>query len=421
MSDDQPAPGEAKGSGGMFRALQYRNYRLFFCGQGLSLIGTWIQQVAMGWLVYRLTNSAWLLGVIGFSGQIPAFFLTPIAGVLADRLPRRHVLIVTQTLAMVQAFALGVLVLSGAIRVWHIVAMSAFMGAVNAFDMPTRQSFVIEMVENKENLGNAIALNSSLFNSARLIGPTIAGIVIRLAGEGVCFVLNGVSYLAVIAALIWMRTSRPATRPTQAPVLRGLKEGLSYAAHSPVISTALVFVAAMSFIAMPYAVLMPVMAKSVLGGGPATLGLLLASGGLGAVAGALFLAARGGAEGLRLTAAWATCLFGGGLIGLSLSRIMPLSMAMMVLMGFGMTVQMASNNTAVQTAVEDSKRGRIMSLFVMGQFGLAPFGNLLAGALAQRVGAPPTLLLAGACSIACAGLLALRMSVLRGRRAVASE
>jgi MFS family permease len=204
-------------------------------------------------------------------------------------------------------------------------------------------------------------------------------------------------------------------------VLRGLKEGLSYAAHSPVISTALVFVAAMSFIAMPYAVLMPVMAKSVLGGGPATLGLLLASGGLGAVAGALFLAARGGAEGLRLTAAWATCLFGGGLIGLSLSRIMPLSMAMMVLMGFGMTVQMASNNTAVQTAVEDSKRGRIMSLFVMGQFGLAPFGNLLAGALAQRVGAPPTLLLAGACSIACAGLLALRMSVLRGRRAVASE
>jgi MFS family permease len=375
----------------------------------------------MGWLVYRLTNSALLLGVIGFTGQIPSFFLTPIAGVLADRLPRRHILILTQSLAMLQAFILAVLVLSGAIRVWHIVAMSVFLGTVNAFDIPARQSFVVEMVEDKADIGNVIALNSSLFSSARLIGPTIAGVVITLTGEGVCFMLNGASYLAVIVALMLMRTSAGTARMEHDQVLRGLKEGFFYAVRSPAISTVLIFMAAISLFGMPYGVLMPVIAKSVLGGGPDTLGLLVGSGGAGAIIGALFLAARSHLGGLGRTAATATAVFGGGLIALSLSRSIPLSMALMVLTGLGMTVQMASNNTTVQTAVEDSKRGRIMSLYVMAHIGMAPFGSLLAGALAQRIGAPGTLLVAGACCIACAGLFASRLSVLPRRRLAAAD
>jgi MFS family permease len=413
MCGDQPAPSTRSNLAGTFRALRSRNYRLYFCGQGLSVIGTWIQQVAMGWLVYRLTNSALMLGVIGFAGQVPSFFLTPIAGVLADRLSRRHVLIFTQSLAMLQAFVLGVLVVSGAIRVWHVVAMSAFLGVVNAFDFPTRQSFTVEMVEDRRDIGNVIALNSSLFSSARLIGPTIAGVMIKLTGEGVCFLVNGASYLAVILALVLMRTSAGEARMEHGHMLRGLMEGVSYAVRSPAISTVLIFVAGMSLFAMPYGVLMPVLAKSTLGGGPETLGWLLGGGGAGAMIGALFLAARSGSEGLGKTAVVATGIFGGGLIALSLSRSIPLSTALMVLTGLGMTVQMACSNTVVQTVVEDSKRGRIMSLFVMSHMGVAPFGALLAGALAQRIGAPGTLLVAGACSIACAGLFASRLAILQ--------
>jgi len=415
MSDDPPGQDKSDNLARTFRAFRSPNYRLFFFGQGLSLIGTWMQTLAMGWLVYRLTHSPWLLGVIGFCGQIPIFLLGPIAGVLADRFPRRRILTLTQSLAMLQAFTLGALVLSGAIQVWHVVAMSLFLGTVNAFDMPTRQSFIVEIVPGKEDIGNAIAMNSTMFNSARLIGPMIAGLVIKLAGEGVCFAINGVSFLAMIIALRRMRLPPRPARMEHNDMMRGMREGLSYALRSPAILTVLVFVAAMSLVGMPYGVLMPVMARTVLGGGSDTLGWLLGSGGIGAMIGALFLAARRSSGDLGKTAATAAVIFGGGLIGLALSRYIPLSMAMMVLAGMGMTVQMASNNTTVQTIVEDSKRGRVMSLYVMAHIGVAPFGALLAGGLAQRIGAPNTLLIAGACSAAFAGLLALRLSLFRPR------
>ena len=415
MTDDPPGQDRPDNLARTFRAFRSLNYRLFFCGQGLSLVGTWMQNLAMGWLVYRLTHSPWLLGVIGFCGQIPIFLLGPIAGVLADRFPRRRILMLTQSLAMLQAFILTALVLCGAIQVWHVVVLSLFLGTVNAFDMPTRQSFIMEIVPGREDIGNAIALNSTMFNSARLIGPMIAGLVIKLAGEGVCFAINGASFLAVIVALQRMRLPPRPARMEHNGMIQGMREGLSYTLRSPEILTVLVFVAAISLVGMPYGVLMPVLARTVLGGGSDTLGLLVGSSGIGAIIGGMFLATRKSSTDLGRTAAIAAVIFGGGLIGLAMSRNIPLSMAMMVLTGMGMTVQMASNNTTVQTIVEDSKRGRVMSLYIMSQIGVSPFGALLAGGLAQRIGTPNTLLIAGACSAVLAGLLALRISLLRNR------
>ena len=391
----------------VFRSLRYRNYRLFFGGQGISLIGTWMQRVAQIWLVYRLTNSAFLLGVVGFAGQIPTFLLTPFAGVLADRWNRRRIIIATQFLAMLQALFLALLVLTGTVEVWHIVCLSISLGVINAFDMPTRQSFVVDMVEKKEDLGNAIALNSSLVNAARLLGPSIAGILIATVGEGLCFLINALSYLAVIAALLAMRLPQPKTEAVNKKVLQGLKDGLVYAFGFVPIKSIILLLALVSLMGMPYQLLMPIFARDILQGGPHTLGFLMGASGLGALIGAIYLAARKSVRGLENIIALAAGIFGVGLMAFSMSRTVWLSLLLVLLAGFGMMVQMASSNTMLQTLVDDDKRGRVMSFYTMAFMGMAPFGSLLAGALASKIGAPHTLLIGG-CICILGGLLFAR-------------
>jgi MFS family permease len=385
--------------GSVLRALRYRNYRLFFIGQSLSLIGTWMQSVAMSWLVYRLTGSAFLLGVIGFVSQVPTFLVAPFSGVLADRWSRRYILIVTQSVAMVQAFILSVFVLTGTIKVWEIIVLSALLGIVNSFDVPFRQSFVVEMVEGKEDLGNAIALNSSMFHGSRLIGPSLAGIIIAVVGEGPCFLINGLSYMAVIVSLAAMRIETPPSVIKQHHILRQLQEGFRYAFGFPPIRYVLVLIALVSFLGMPYIVLMPVFAKEILHGGPHTFGFLMTASGLGSFTGALYLASRKSVLGLGRIIAFAPGIFGAGVAFFALSRIMWLSVILLVFAGFGMMMLIASSNTILQTVVEDDKRGRVMSMYTMAFMGIAPFGSLMAGAIAGRIGAPFTVLLGGLCSI----------------------
>ncbi|MDZ7270861.1 MAG: MFS transporter [candidate division KSB1 bacterium] len=401
------------GAGFVLRALRHRNFRLYFAGQGVSLIGTWLQQTAMGWLVYRLTNSAFLLGVVGFTGLVPAFVFTPLAGVLADRFDRRKLLILTQLLAMVQALTLGALALTGVVAFWQIVPLSVFLGVVNALDAPVRQAFVLDMVERREDLGNAIALNSSMFNGARLVGPSLAGMLIAATGEGLCFVINGLSYLAVVGALLLMRTQRQRGTERALPVLREMREGIHYAAHSEPIRALLLYISVVSLVGMPYLVLMPVFARDILHGGPHTLGFLMASAGLGALAGALTLAARSTVVGLGRWIVRATCAFGLGLMSFGLSRAVWLSYALLALTGFGMMVSMASCNTMLQTIAEDDKRGRVMSLYTMAFMGMMPFGNLLSGALASKVGAPATLVLCGGVCMALAAVSLRQLPRLR--------
>ncbi len=379
----------------IFRSLRYRNYRLFFAGQIISLTGTWIQQIALPWLVYRLTGSAFLLGVVGFSSQIPALFLAPFAGVLTDRWNRYYILIATQTLAMIQAFLLGLLFFTGVIQVWQIILLAVFLGLTNAFDMPTRQAFVVQMVENREDLSNAIALNSMIFNSARLIGPTIAGVVIAATNEGICFFLNGLSFLFVIASLLMMKVSPQKTKKRNTHVLNELKEGLSYALAFTPIRYIMLLLALVSLVAMPYVVLMPVFAAKILSGGPHTFGFLMAASGIGALMGAFYLASRKSVLGLVRIIPLSTATFGIGLISFSLSRMLWISLPLMFLMGLGMIMQMAACNTVIQTIVDDDKRGRVMSFYVMAFIGTAPFGSLLAGTLASSIGAPNTLTIGG--------------------------
>ena len=371
---------------GTFRALKNRNYRLFFTGQGISLIGTWMQQVAVSWLIYRLTGSAFMLGAVSFCTQVPSLIIFPLAGILADRLDRRRLLIATQLGALLQAFFLAVLVVSGTIAVWHIIGLSIFMGIVNAFDMPVRQSFVVEMVDRREDLGNAIALNSTLFNGARLIGPTAAGVIISLLGEGACFLINAVSYIAVIAAL--MRISVSAVRKYQ-PAGNTLSEiiaGTKYTFGFPPIRSIIILLAVISFAGMPYMVLMPVFAKTVLHGDANTLGLLTGFGGMGALAGALYLASRQTVVGLERLISVSAVSFGICLCLFSVSGILPLSLALVVLTGFSIINAMASSNTLIQTIVKDSMRGRVMAFFNVAFFGFAPFGSIAAGSLTEIFG-----------------------------------
>ena len=363
-----------------------RNYRLFFGGQGISLIGTWMQSVALSWLVYRLTGSALLLGTVGFVTQIPILVFSPVAGVLADRWPLRRVLVLTQSLAAVQALVLAGLTLTGLINVWEILVLGTVLGLVNALDMPIRQTFVIQMVDRPDDLGNAIALNSLLVNGARLIGPSIAGLVIAALGEGVCFLLNALSYSAVILAL-WAMRLPPHRRATgTASFTRGLREGITYALGFPPIRAVLLLLAASSLLGMSYATLMPIFAKEVLGGGPQTLGFLLGATGTGAMLGALYLAARSTVVGLGRVIALGQGLFGLGLVAVSFSRVLWLSLPLMVLVGLGMMLQIASSNTVLQTVVEDDKRGRVMSLYSVAFLGMMPFGSLLAGSMAHSLG-----------------------------------
>lgn len=395
------------------RALRSRNFRLFFAGQSISLIGTWMQRIAMSWLVYRLTHSALLLGVAGFAGQIPTFLLAPFAGVLADRWNRHRTLIVTQTLAMLQAVVLWVLVLTGTVQVWHIIALAVMLGAINAFDMPVRQSFVVQMIEGKEDLGNAIALNSSMVNAARLLGPAAAGVLIAVFGEGICFLLNALSYLAVIAALVAMRIAPVSERAANGRVLEGIKEGFSYVFGFEPIRYIILLLALVSLMGMPYQVLMPVFAKDVLGGGPHTLGFLMGASGLGALVGTVYLACRRSVRGLGSVIAVSAAVFGLGLIAFSFSHVVWFSMVLMFFTGLGMIVQMAASNTVLQTVVDDDKRGRVMSFYTMAFMGMAPFGSLLAGALAARIGAPNTLVVGGVFTIAGAIVFARKLGTMR--------
>ncbi len=413
MKRHSGAHGEAVRLQLLLRALRSRNYRLFFAGQSISLVGTWMQQVAMSWLVYRLTGSPFLLGVVGFTSQVPSFLLAPVAGVLADRWNRRRLLICTQTLSMLQAAALAFFVLTESVQVWQIVLLSLFLGVVNAFDIPTRQSFVVEIVESREDLGNAIALNSSMVNGARLIGPSIAGLLVAAAGEGVCFILNGISYLAVIAALVAMQIEHRPPKPEHRHLLRELHEGVSYALGFAPIRSILLLVALVSLVGMPYTVLVPVFAKDILHGGAHTYGFLMAAAGAGALASTVYLASRSTILGLGRLIPVAAALFGLGLAAFAFSGRLLLSLLCLVCGGFGAMALVAASNTILQTIVEDDKRGRVMSLFVMAFIGMAPFGSLFAGALANGIGARNTLLIGGMVCMAGAALFARQLPALR--------
>jgi MFS family permease len=395
-----------------FRALRHRNYRLFFAGQSLSLIGTWMTQVATSWLVYRLTNSALLLGIVGFSGQIPAFILTPFAGVWVDRLNRHSVLKATQFLSMLQSFALAALTFTGVINIWHIAALMMFQGIVNAFDMPARQTFVIEMIEDRNDLPNAIALNSSMLNGSRLIGPSIAGTIIALAGEAYCFLIDGFSYLAVIGSLLLMNI-RPGPRRSHENIWLELREGLRYIAEFVPIRSILTLVAALSFAGAPYSVLLPVFASAILHGGPHTLGFLSAASGLGAFASAITLAVRRTIVGLGTRMKITAFTFGGGLILFALSRSFWLSLALMFVCGFSMMQTFAAGNTIMQTIVAEGKRGRVMSFYTLSVIGMVPFGSLLSGMLADRIGAPLTVGIGGTVIIVGAMWFARKLEHIR--------
>jgi len=399
--------------GFVVRALRYRNYRLFFGGQAVSLIGTWMQGIAVSWLVFRMTNSVLMLGAIGFASQVPAFLATPFAGVMVDKWDRHKVLIITQVLAMAQAAILAILFFTNTITLWHVVALSIFLGLISAFEMPTRHAFVVELVDRKEDLGNAIALNSSIFNGARFVGPFFAGLLIALSGEGICFILNALSYVAVIAALCAMRVQVKREMPRDTHVLQGLKDGFKYAADFAPIRYILTIVGVGSFLGMPYAILLPVFTRDVFHDDPRIFGFLMAASGIGALAGAIYLASRKTVRGLTKKIVSASFLFGIGLMLFAFSRSLWLSLVLILLAGFGMIVQMASCNTILQTIVDDNKRGRIMSFYTMAFIGMVPFGSLLIGALAQRIGGQPTMLISGLSCIAGGVFFASKLPEIR--------
>jgi MFS family permease len=396
-----------------FRALRHRNYKLYFTGQGISLTGTWMQQMAISWLTYRITNSVFMLGLVGFLGQIPSLFFMPFAGVFADRYSRHRILIITQALEMAQAFVLAALIMSGVVSIWHIIILTVFLGIVIAFDAPARHAFVVEMVSEKKDLSNAIALNSLVFNAARLIGPSIAGILVALMGEGMCFLINGVSYIAVIFALLNMSITPRMIKEKNKPIIQGLKEGISYTLNNPTIKAIMLITALISLVGMSYVVLMPVFAKDVLGGDSGTLGYLMGASGLGALLGALYLASRKSIKGLGRVSFFTANIFGIGIIAFSFSRVLWLSMLILVFTGFGMMAQMASNNTVLQTIVHDDKRGRVMSIFMVAFMGVVPFGSLLAGSMAHAFGAPHTLFILGIACILGSFALVRRMDIVK--------
>ena len=395
------------------RALAHRNYKLFFSGQTVSLIGTWMTRLATSWLIYRLTRSAWLLGLVGFASQIPLFVLGPFAGVWVDRLDRHRVLVVTQILSMVQSFWLAALALIGHISVGDILALSLFQGIINAFDMPARQAFVTEMVTDRSDLASAIALNSSMVNASRLVGPSIAGAVIAATNEGWCFFIDGVSYIAVIASLLMMRLNAPARQPRHTKLRAEFTEGWRYVSQSVAIRSILLLLGLLSLIGMPYTVLLPIYAGQILHGGAHTLGFLTGAIGVGALGSAAYLAGRKTVLGLGRIIAITAAVFGSALIVFAYSRWLWLSLFVLIFTGFGMMESMAASNTILQTIVAEDKRGRVMSFYSMAFAGMAPFGSLLAGISAQHVGAPLTLAVCGILSIGAAGWFATKLPRIR--------
>ena len=405
--------GVTSGVSHAWRALRHRNFRLFFGGQTISLIGTWMTRVATGWLVYRLTGSALLLGTVSFAGQIPTFLLAPFAGVWVDRLDRRQVLVWTQALSMVQSLTLAALTLSGHITIPRLLALSVMQGCINAFDMPGRQSFMVKMVDDRRDLQNAIAINSSMVNMARLIGPSLAGMLIAVSSEGWCFLVDGISYIAVIASLLAMRLHAPVVKRAAGSALSELKTGWTYVTGFLPIRTILLLFAVISLMGMPFVVLMPIFAARVLHGGPHTLGFLTGSMGLGALISALSLAARKHVRGLVRMIPISAAVFGLGLIGFGCSHSFWLSMLMLMVAGMGMMQGMAASNTVIQTLVSDDKRGRVMSYYTMAFMGMAPFGSLLAGAMADAIGAPVTVIANGSVVLLGAAWFATRLPAVR--------
>ena len=390
------------------RSLKHRNFRLFVSGQAISLVGTWMQNVAQSWLVYRLTGSALLLGLIGFLSQAPVFLLAPLGGTVADRIVRHRLVIATQAAQMTLAFALAALTLGGTVRVWHVGVLAALGGIVSAFDLPARQSFLVEMV-GREDLANAIALNSTLFNGARAVGPAVAGVVVAVLGEGWCFLVNGVSFLAVIAGLCLMRLPPREARATAGSPWRDLLEGMGFAWSSAPIRSLLLLVGAVSLFGAPYTILMPVFAARTAPGGPRTLGVLMGAVGIGAIAGAVSLAMRLSVRGLGRWAARAAAGLGAALILFAASRWLWLSAPVLLVVGFTMMVQMAAVNTLLQSMVPDLLRGRVMALYAMMNMGMTPFGALLLGALAHGAGAGPAVAAGGAACLVAALLFRARL------------
>lgn len=385
-----------------FRALGSRNYRLFFVGQGLSLIGTWLQQVAMGWLVYRLTGSAWLLGVIAFCSNIGILVFGNVAGVLADRVNRQRGLLVTQSLMLVQAIVLTVLAGTGVVTTWHLVVLALWLGTCTAFDLPMRQSMYVHFVERRADLPNAIALNSLLVNCARVVGPALAGILLSVTSEAVCFALNALSFVAVIVALLLIRWPPRVDVVKAAGWWSSWLEGARYTASMPAVRALLILVAALAWTITPYTSLMPVFAKDIYGGGPHTLGWLLSAAGAGALLSTGYLASRSTVRGLAGLIARAAAVSGFALAAFASVRSYPLALASLFVAGGALILVAAGTNTIVQTIVEDRLRGRVAAFYTLSFLGIAPLGNLAAGALAGAIGAPMTFVLNGAVAVVAA-------------------
>jgi MFS family permease len=392
----------------VMRALRHRNYSLFFVGQLISLVGTWMQMVAQPWLVYGITHSSFWLGAVGFAGQIPVFLLAFLGGTIADRYNRHRIVIATQTASMILAFVLALLTLSGQVAIWHIFVLSVLLGVVNALDMPVRQAFIVELVE-KEDLMNAIALNSSIFNGARVVGPAVAGILIAGIGAGWCFFSNGVSYIAVIICLLFMRLKPREAVGTGRSDLSGVLEGFRYVQRTKPIRAVIVMLALISLAGMPYSVLMPIFADQILHRGAHGFGILMGATGLGALAGAMSLAVRSNTRGLGKWIACTSAGFGAALIFFSFSHWFWVSALLLLPAGFCFMVQMAASNTLIQTTVPDSLRGRVMAVHVMTFMGMAPFGSIIAGSVAEKLGAPHTLALGGLACVGGALLFLLRL------------
>jgi len=423
-SSNEPSLREAAKHGGLptaLRALGHRNFQLFFSGQLVSLIGTWMQNVAQAWLVYRLTGSSLLLGSVSFAGQFPVFLVAPLGGIVADRYRKQRIVIATQAASMILALLLAILTLTRTVHVWHIFVLAASLGVVNAFDIPGRQAFLVDMV-GKEDLMNAIALNSSMFNGARIIGPAIAGILVARIGEGWCFFANGVSYIAVIAGLMLMRVEHRPHGKVASPLAHVL-EGFRFVQRTKPILAILLLLGLVSLVAMPYTVLMPIFADKILHGGARALGLLMGATGVGAMLGALTLAARRGVLGLGRWVALACAGFGISLILFSFSRYLWLSAALLLPVGFCMMLQMSSSNTLIQAMVPDELRGRVMAAYSMMFMGMGPFGAFFGGALADHLGAPITVCMGAIACLGGAAIFWTRLPQMRveGRRLVMAQ
>jgi MFS family permease len=428
-----PAPGLRWQAAG--RALRHRNFQLFFGGQLISLIGTWMQTVAQSWLVYKLTGSGLLLGAVGFASQIPVFLIAPIGGITADRVNRQRIVIATQTFSMLLAFVLAALTLTGKIQVWHVFVLAALLGMVNAFDIPGRQSFLVDMV-GKEDLMNAIALNSSMFNGARVIGPAVAGVLVARLGEGWCFFANAVSYIAVIVGLLLMRV-HAAPRVSRGSPLANIVEGFRFVEHTAPIRTLLLLLGVVSVTGMPYVVLMPIFADRVLHGGgqefasligahdlgAVRLGILMGAAGVGALLGALTLAMRSGTKGLGRWVTVCCAGFGVSLMLFAASKSFWLSVALLLPVGYFIMLQMAASNTLIQAMVPDELRGRVMAVYSMMFMGMAPIGALLGGAISDRLGAPVTVAMGGLAAVAGAWWFGVQLPKIRveARRLIVAQ